>query len=112
MWRRWSIKVSADMNAFSLLKNTLCWGVEDGHLSTAASLLALKIGEFPAKFFVIIVLEPELNVEERVEFAVTPKLFGKWSYEGIQCSEASLTAYLQVKSTKSQVYVPYTAGRY
>lgn len=57
-------------------------------------------------------LEPELKFEERVEFAVTPKLFGKWSYEGVQCSEQSLINYLQVKTTKSQVYVPYTGGRY
>ena len=27
--------------------------------------------------------EPELIVEDRVEFAVVPKLFGKWSYEGV-----------------------------
>ena len=57
-------------------------------------------------------IEPELIVEDRVEFAVTPKLFGKWSYDGVQCSEQSLIAYLNVKSTKAQVYVPYTAGKY
>jgi hypothetical protein len=56
--------------------------------------------------------EPALNFEERVEFAVTPKLFGKWSYEGVQCSEQSLINYLSVKTTKAQVYVPYTAGKY
>merc|ERR1711957_946000 len=54
----------------------------------------------------------EIIVEDRVEFAVTPKLFGKWSYDGVQCSEQSLIAYLNVKSTKAQVYVPYTAGKY
>jgi small subunit ribosomal protein S5e len=52
------------------------------------------------------------NFEDRVEFAVTPMLFGKWSYEGVQCSEFSLINYLSVKATKAQVYVPYTAGRY
>jgi len=56
--------------------------------------------------------EPDLVIEDKVEFAVTPKLFGKWSYEGVQCSEQSLINYLSVKSTKAQVYVPYTAGRY
>ena len=60
----------------------------------------------------IICLEQEIPVEERTEFAVTQKLFGKWSYEGVQCSETSLVNYLSVKSTKAQVYVPYTAGRY
>jgi small subunit ribosomal protein S5e len=53
-----------------------------------------------------------MKFEERVEFAVTPKLFGKWSYEGVQCSELALVNYLQCKTVKSQVYVPYTAGRY
>lgn len=53
------------------------------------------------------------NVEvEKTEFAVEPKLWGKWSYDGIECSDMSLAAYLQVKSVKQQVYVPYTAGRY
>jgi small subunit ribosomal protein S5e len=56
--------------------------------------------------------EPVLNFEERVEFACTPMLFGKWSYEGVQCSEMSLINYLSVKSTKAQVFVPYTAGKY
>ncbi len=45
-------------------------------------------------------------------FAVTPKLFGKWSYEGVQCSEQSLIDYLSVKKDKAQVYMPYTAGKY
>jgi small subunit ribosomal protein S5e len=45
-------------------------------------------------------------------FAVKPMLFGKWSYEGVNCSEQSLTDYLSCKSVKSQVYVPYTAGKY
>lgn len=53
-----------------------------------------------------------MKFEDRVEFAVTPKLFGKWSYEGVQCSELSLVNYLSIKATKAQVYVPYTAGKY
>ena len=56
--------------------------------------------------------ETEIIHEDRVEFAVTPKLFGKWSYDGVQCSEQSLINYLSVKATKAQVYVPYTAGKY
>jgi small subunit ribosomal protein S5e len=56
--------------------------------------------------------EPELIVEDRVEFAVTPMLFGKWSYDKVECSEQSLVNYLSCKATKAQVYVPYTAGKY
>lgn len=37
---------------------------------------------------------------DKPEFAVDPKLFGKWSYEGVECSDMSLAAYLQVKSVK------------
>ena len=39
-------------------------------------------------------------------------MFGKWSYENVECNDISLAGYLQVKTTKQQVYVPYTAGRY
>jgi small subunit ribosomal protein S5e len=45
-------------------------------------------------------------------FAVKPMLFGKWTYEGVNSSEQSLTDYLSVRTIKSQVYVPYTAGKY
>ena len=54
----------------------------------------------------------EIIVEDKPEFAVEPKLYGRWSYEGIECSDISLAAYLQVKTVKQQVFVPYTAGRY
>merc|ERR1719460_66793 len=50
--------------------------------------------------------------EEGVRFAVQPKLFGKWAYEGVQCSEHSLMDYPSVKNVKAQVYTPYTAGKY
>ena len=50
--------------------------------------------------------------EEGVRFAVKPRLFGRWSYEDVQCSEPALVAYLSVRSTKAQVYTPYTAGKY
>ena len=45
-------------------------------------------------------------------FAVEPKLFGKWSYEGIECEDPSLISYVNVKSTKAQVWLPHTAGKY
>ena len=50
--------------------------------------------------------------DDRPEFAVEPKLFGKWSYEGVQSPDNSLSNYLQVKPVRQQVFVPYTAGRY
>mgnify|MGYP000362625862 CR=1 FL=1 len=50
--------------------------------------------------------------DDKPEFALEPKLFGKWSYQGVECSDMSLAAYIQVKTVRQQVYVPYTAGRY
>merc|ERR1712216_271807 len=56
--------------------------------------------------------EEEFHVEDDgIRFAIQPKLFGKWSYENVQCSEHSLE-YLSVRNVKSQVYTPYTAGKY
>ena len=52
------------------------------------------------------------DIDDKPEFAVEPKLFGKWSYEGISSPDFSLANYLQVKQTRQQVFVPYTAGRY
>merc|ERR1739846_143659 len=49
---------------------------------------------------------------DKPEFAVEPKLFGKWSYEGVQSPDHSLSNYLQVKPVRQQVFIPYTAGRY
>jgi len=46
------------------------------------------------------------------DFAIAPELFGKWSYENVECADISLTRYLQLKDTKQRVFVPYTAGRY
>lgn len=53
-----------------------------------------------------------LEAEDKPEYAVEPKLFGKWSYEGVATHDFSLANYLQVKATRQQVFVPYTAGRY
>jgi len=37
----------------------------------------------------------DLIVEnDKPEFAVEPKLYGRWSYEGVECSDISLAAYL------------------
>ena len=45
-------------------------------------------------------------------FAVEPKLFGKYAYEGLESQDISLQSYVNVKGIKQQVYVPHTAGRY
>lgn len=37
------------------------------------------------------------------------KLFNKWSYDGVEISDISLTDYIQIRQP---VYVPHTAGRY
>merc|ERR1711907_885287 len=50
--------------------------------------------------------------EEGVRFAVEPKLFGKWAYDNVKSSELSLVEYLSVSNVKSQVFTPYTAGKY
>ena len=41
-----------------------------------------------------------------------PKLFGKWDYKDVKSSEIALEDYLSVKSVKSQVYHPYSAGKF
>ena len=50
--------------------------------------------------------------DDKMEFALEPKLFGRWSYQDVTCPDMSLESYLQVKTTKQQVFIPYTAGRY
>lgn len=53
-----------------------------------------------------------VQLEVTTEFAVLPKLFGKWEYQGIKSSEIALEDYLSVKSVKAQVYYPYSAGKF
>ena len=45
-------------------------------------------------------------------FAVEPKLFGKWSYDEVVIENETIENFIAVKETKSQVFVPHTAGRY
>ena len=52
------------------------------------------------------------RLEEVREYATEVKLFGRWSYNGVQCKDISLSNYLNVKTIKAQVFLPYTAGRY
>lgn len=44
-------------------------------------------------------------------YANEVRLFGKWSYEGINLGDISLEDFVAVKS-KDMVYLPHTAGRY
>lgn len=58
-------------------------------------------------------LDEDVRVEDqRHEYATEVKLFGKWSYEGVESKDLSLMAYLNVKAIKAQVFLPFTAGRY
>ena len=45
-------------------------------------------------------------------FENTPKLFSRWSYEDIKIEDLCFVDYIACKTSKSQVYVPHTAGRY
>jgi len=56
--------------------------------------------------------EEELQLEQTTDFAVLPMLFGKWEYKDIKSSEIALEDYLSVKSVKSQIYYPYSAGKF
>lgn len=44
-------------------------------------------------------------------YANEVKLFGKWTYDGVQVNDISVDDFIAVKA-KDQVYVPHTAGRY
>jgi len=43
-----------------------------------------------------------------MEFSEAPKLYGKWSFEDLQCEDMSLVDYISIK----EVFAPHTAGRY
>jgi len=45
---------------------------------------------------------------EHGDFAESPKLFGKWEYDNVQCDDMSLEDYISTK----EVFAPHTAGRY
>ncbi|PRT54130.1 40S ribosomal protein S5 [Wickerhamiella sorbophila] len=46
---------------------------------------------------------------EVIENAAEIKLFNKWSFDGLEIKDISLTDYIQVRQP---VYLPHTAGRY
>lgn len=51
-------------------------------------------------------------VKQTCTISEQPKLFGKWDYNEVKDTPEALDNYIAVKDTKSQVYVPHTAGRY
>jgi len=46
------------------------------------------------------------------EKVVGTKLFGRWDYSEIKIEDLSYKDYIAVTTTKSQVYIPHTAGRW
>ena len=48
----------------------------------------------------------------KVSFENAPKLFSKWSYDDVQIEDPCFIDYIACKSSRSQVFVPHTAGRY
>eukprot|EP00178_Gracilaria_changii_P009848 TRINITY_DN28637_c0_g1_i1.p1 TRINITY_DN28637_c0_g1~~TRINITY_DN28637_c0_g1_i1.p1 ORF type:complete len:105 (-),score=12.36 TRINITY_DN28637_c0_g1_i1:156-470(-) len=57
-------------------------------------------------------VEIEEDKSTRLGFENTPKLFSKWSYDDVKIEDPCFIDYIAVKSTKSQVFIPHTAGRY
>ncbi|EGR31426.1 hypothetical protein IMG5_109970 [Ichthyophthirius multifiliis] len=51
-------------------------------------------------------------MSEQKGFATKPKLFGKWDYEDVKINDPCFQNYIACTTTKSQVFVPHTAGRY
>jgi hypothetical protein len=49
-------------------------------------------------FLIIVEVKGEENV---LSYATSPLLFGRWSYEGVECKDISLLAYLNVKTIKA-----------
>merc|ERR1711976_439271 len=76
------------------------------------------MGKFFYKKKVIRLCTKALTMAETYEdqdagtFAVTPKLFNKWSYEDLKVHDNTLAIYMSINTTKSKVFVPHTAGRY
>jgi len=54
-------------------------------------------------------MEEEPRVFDR---AVTPKLFGKWSYEDIKIDDETLADHISIRTAKAKVFTPHTAGRW
>jgi hypothetical protein len=62
--------------------------------------MKVSISCFPhvISFLIIVEVKGEENV---LTYATSPLLFGRWSYEGVECKDISLLAYLNVKTIKA-----------
>lgn len=60
----------------------------------------------------VAVVKQEKEDDEKVAFANKPKLFGKWDYESVEIKDHCFQDYIAISQTKSQVFIPHTAGRY
>lgn len=47
-----------------------------------------------------------------VKYANQPKLFGKWDYEEVKVTDPCFKDYVAVHTSRTQVIVPHTAGRF
>ena len=61
----------------------------------------------------------ETSGQEQVEtyeaasaYATEPKLFGKWSYNGLQVSDGTLSDFISITQTRVKTFLPHTAGRW
>ena len=52
------------------------------------------------------------TTEVPTQFETEPKLFGKYSYEGINVLDSTLSNYISIDTVKSRVFLPHTAGRW
>jgi len=50
--------------------------------------------------------------ETKLEYASKFLLFGKWDYSEVKVEDVCFKDYVAVTHTKTQVFVPHTAGRY
>lgn len=89
-------------------------GTEDVRVDTTLNKFLWSKGVRNVPYRVRVRNESQMleDLEDKLEFAVEPKLFGRWSYDGVQSPDHSLANYLQVNTVRQQVFVPYTAGRY
>ena len=61
----------------------------------------------------------ETSAQEHVEiseaataYAIEPKLFGKWSYVGLQVADGTLSDFISITQTRVKTFLPHTAGRW
>jgi len=45
-------------------------------------------------------------------YATEPRLFGKWSYAGLQVADGTLADFISITQTRVKTFLPHTAGRW